>query len=113
MNTERKLFEITAGPCKDMMFDACKYAYSKTAQIPIDFTVIVGYTRPKDTPGAASIPIKIGDIKIASIQHEDGSGESFNLEGFCKASINDDYRAYSFEAYYDTRSRKGVISFND
>jgi len=44
MNTERKLFEIIAGPCKDMMFDACKYAYSKTARIPIDFTVIVGDT---------------------------------------------------------------------
>ena len=62
--------------------------------------------------------MQIADIAITGIQHEDGSGESFNLEGCCKVDIdyhirNDGVRRYRyrrFSAYYNAKSRKGSFT---
>lgn len=122
MNTKKneteRTFDIVAGPNRDMLFDACKYAYDKTVRIPIDFTVAIGYTIPKHHPGCAYVPMFVSDIKIASIEHEDGSGESFNLKGYCKADPDSTVgsaatcKSYNFKAYYNTKSRSGCITFS-
>lgn len=107
-------FDIYNGPSRSILFDACEYAYDKGVEIPIDFKVALGTTKPKDDPTAAYIPMQIGDFSIASIGHEDGSGTSLNIIGYCKANlpINDDgYRPYMFEIYYKTTHREGNIRF--
>ena len=117
MNTKKneteRTFDIVAGPNRDMLFDACKYAYDKTVRIPIDFTVAIGYTMPKHHPGCAYVPMYISDIKVASIEHEDGSGESFNLRGYCKANLDSTvtYTPYKFKACYSTSNHSGHITF--
>ena len=114
---QKKLYDILDGPNKDSLFDACKYAYNSNVGIAVHFTVAVGYTLPKDNPNSAYIPMSISDIRIIGITHEDGSGESFLLYGYCNADLNsfaknfNNTKPYSFEAYFDARSRKGWISF--
>jgi hypothetical protein len=120
MNTREskpKSFEIVAGPSRDMLFDACKYAYSKHAHVAVDFAVATGYTMPRANPGCACIQMQISDVKICGIEHEDGSGESFNLHGYCKANLGSFgttkavRKPYRFKAYYNARTRKGFITF--
>ena len=116
ISTTKRSYDIIAGPNKDALFDACKYAYNKSAKISIDFAVVLGYTTPTDNPGCAYIPMSLTDIKISGIEHEDGSGESFNLRGYCKADPcfrredNMHYKSYEFRAYYNSKSRKGRIN---
>ena len=117
-NENERSFDIVAGPNRDMLFDACKYAYSKSVRIPVDFTVAIGYTMPKHHPGCAYVPMFVSDIKIIGIEHEDGSGESFNLRGYCKADADSTVgsaatcKLYNFKAYYNTKSRSGHIKFS-
>lgn len=113
----KKVYGIIAGPNKDILFDACKYAYSKNSTIKVDFTVVIGYTAPPSDPRSAYIPMKIGDFKIVGITHEDGSGESFLLQGYCKADLSStggvstSYSDYRFKAYYNAKSRRGHVKF--
>ena len=122
MNTKRNetesFFVIVGGPNRDMLFDACKYVHDKMVRIPIDFSVAIGYTMPKQHPGAAYVPMYISDIRIIDIAHEDGSGESFNLRGYCKADPDSIFgnaetcTSYKFKAYYNTKNRSGSITFS-
>ena len=115
--TRERYYDIVAGPSKDTLFDACKYAYNKNAKVTIDFSVAIGYTMPMDNPGCAYIRMAISDLRVVGIEHEDGSGESFNLHGYCRADLDSfgggyvTYKPYRFKAYYDTKSRRGCISF--
>ena len=115
--TKEKYYDIVAGPNKDALFDSCKYACSKTANLTVDFTVAIGYTRPKSDPGCAYIAMAITDIVIFGIEHEDGSGESFILRGCCRADLNSyggsnvTYEPYRFKAYYNSKRRNGWIVF--
>ena len=118
MNTEKKkYYEIVAGPNKDSLFDACKYACSDSARLDIKFVVPIGYTMPVDDPGCAYVAMAITDIKIIGIEREDGSGESFNLHGYCKCDLNSfggkdaSYELYMFKAYYNAKNRRGYIVF--
>lgn len=114
MNTKRIDFEIFNGPNKDMLFDACKYAYSKTVKFAIDFGVAVGYTMPRNHPGCAYIPMDMHDVMVRGIEHEDGSGESFNIHGVCRAVLcgtSDNAKLYKFKAYYNAKTRTGTIAF--
>lgn len=118
MNTKRteRIFDIVNGPSISLLFDACKYAYDRVITIPVNFTVVLAYIAPKDNPSRAYIAMPISDIVIAGIEHEDGSGSSFNLYGYCKANLDTiDMKMartpYKFEAYYNVRSRKGTIIF--
>lgn len=98
--------KIVAGPNKDMLFDACKYAYSKSAKIKIEFALMDEH----------DAPIVMSDTMITGIEHEDGSGDSFNIFGYCK--LNSEplsafiFAYYRFTAYYNVRTRKGTISFS-
>ena len=110
MNTNQKkekYYDIVNGPNKDALFDACKYACVKGANIPVSFDVVKGYTMPKNDPGCAYIIMATTDFRIIGIENEDGSGESFNLHGYVKRSGTQ----YRFKAYYNTKRREGVITF--
>ncbi len=96
MNTNEK-FNIKNGPSKHVLIDAFKYAYDPAGIINLDFKVEI-------SKGEYA---KLDDFNIIAISHEDGSGESFNLSGWCR--INGSY--YSFTAYYSTKHREGVIEF--
>ena len=119
MNTNNNTFDILKGPNKDILFDACKYAYNKLADITVKFTVAAGYTAPPEDPRRAYIPMSVTDIVICGIEHEDGSGESFNLHGYCNANLDPSsrsgnmiYKPYRFVAYYNVKRRKGHITFS-
>lgn len=117
-NTTERLYEIMNGPSRDTLFDACKYAYSKFNKIHVEFTVAAGYTMPKGSPGRAYVSLRLTDIIIAGIAHENGSGESFNLYGYCHADLNSfggqvTYKNYYFSAYYNTQTRTGTIKFTE
>lgn len=122
MNTnETRKFDIVAGPSKDMLFDACKYAYNKRVRLLVNFDIAIGYTMPREDVGCVYMSMVISNIRICSIEHEDGSGEHFNLRGYCKADLNSFerksnllvYTSYKFVAYYDSKSRKGWITFEE
>lgn len=109
MNTdERKCFDIIAGPGKDLLFDACKYAFTKDAKIPVDFAIV----RHSDQDLLFAT-----DFIINGIEFEDGSGYKFNLKGSCKAvlhpkdSSDEDSERYLFRSYYDCKKRSGIILF--
>lgn len=117
MDIKEKTYDIIGGPSKDLLFDACKYAYNALpTNIGLYFSVVKGYTTPVDNPGCAYVLMDISDIRIVGIEHEDGSGESFNLHGYC--NINEKplaagllLKSYKFKAYYNAKTRKGTISF--
>lgn len=106
-NQKEKYYDIVNGPNKDTLFDACKYACVKGANIPISFDVAASYTMPKGHPGCAYVKMPTSDFKIIGIDNEDSSGESFNIRGYAKKEgIH-----FRFKGYYNTKRREGTISF--
>ena len=87
---------IKAGPNKDMLFDACKYAYDRDSGIGISFTL-------EPNP-----PIQIRDTVITTISHIDETGQSFSLAGYCRL---EDGATTNFSARYNTRLRTGEFEF--
>lgn len=119
MNTKKTLYDIISGPGKDLLFDACKYAHSNEVSVPVKFSVVTGYTQPEGHPGRMSVTMEIANIKINTISHEDGSGNSFNLEGHClldskrvAGETKKGLVSLKFRAYYNAQTRKGTISFD-
>ncbi len=104
MNTKGMVLQISDGPSKDRLFDACKYAYGKNV-IEINFRFQQN----------AENPVGVKNIKITTIQHEDGSGYSLNFSGFMDAKLpeRECFLPYRFLAYYDARTRKGYIRLID
>ena len=105
MNQE---FNIVNGPSRDTLIDAFKYAYSRDGIVSAKFEIAL-------KPPANHLKIRSKDFIITEIQHEDGSGHSFNIGGFCKADMNPlvgikTYKNYSFTAYYNAKTRKGLIT---
>ncbi len=92
MNT----YSIVNGPCKHVIIDAFKYAYDKNSKINLEFKVEI----------SKGSYLRLEDFKIVEIAHEDGSGESFNISGFCTYFG----RSIEFVAYYNCKHREGVIT---
>ena len=118
MNTKKnsRSFDILNGPSKDLLFDACKYAHSKEVRINVDLTVAFGYTMPKNEAGAAYMRMAVSEIMIVGIEHENGSGDSLIVTGYCHAdldSMKGKLKPYQFRAYYNSKTRKGNIQFAD
>lgn len=117
MNTPSQSYSIVGGPSKDLLFDACKYAHSKNVGVPLDFHVALAFTAPLNDPGCAYIKMALKDVVVTGISHEDGSGESFIIEGHCAADLHSFgsiaeyvYEHYRFKAYYNTHRRKGTFT---
>ena len=110
--------DIVCGPGKSALFDACMYVYNKDAKIDVNFTISQGYSNDTNDATKLYLPLPVTNIKITGIEHEDGSGESFILKGYC--NVDKDYllrkentyryRYSRFSAYYDARSRKGTFT---
>ena len=114
MDTEKR-FDIVAGPGKDVLIDAFKYAYTEGAKIPLSFTIIK--EKPFEDSKHYSL-LHTTDYVINSISHEDGSGESFEFSGSCRTDLDSrrgeiKTRYYKFKAYYSTKRRAGYITFSD
>lgn len=101
MNT--KYFTIIDGPNKDLLFDAVKYAYSQQVRVNTNFTI-------KIDPKIANVCSIRKMRRIVGIEHEDGSGECFNLHGYLIVFLLGKEVECRFQAYYNTRTRKGTFS---
>ena len=120
MNTKSVAYryDIINGPSKSALFDACMYVYNKDAKIAVNFTISQGYSNDTNDATRLYLPLPVTDIKITGIEHEDGSGESFILKGYC--NVDKDYllrrnniyryRYSRFSAYYDAKNRKGSFT---
>ena len=109
-------YDLADGPSRDTLLDAFKYAYSEEVEIPIKFTIVLGH----DPEGRIIIPARTKKWRITKLQHEDGSGQSFNIEGYCKANLRITrseritvYLTYRFKAYFNCRTRKGRIELTE
>ena len=115
MDTSKsKVFDILDGPDTLLLVNAFRYAFVPSLY-PVEFKIAVGYTTRDDVAGFAYFPMDADSFQILGIEHEDGSGHSFNLHGTCKASLiltGRDKKSRRFKAYYNTVSRKGTISFD-
>lgn len=114
IKVHKRSYSIVNGPNKDVLFDACKYAFSKTATIAIDFRVVTGYTMPRNHPGCAYTMMNIDEMKIHGIEYADEVSGNLNLHGHCKAALghsSESTKHYKFEALYNSRTREGVITF--
>lgn len=130
-SSNMRQFCIEGGPSLDRLLDMFKYAYDVTTSIGGSFVVAEGYTAPRGEPGAAYIPLEMKDIILTTIQHESGNDHCFNLSGYCKVALGESkwstnwdekekktickswkelVRA-SFDAFYDTKTRKGTITY--
>ena len=89
--------EITDGPSRDTLFDSMKYNYE--ARIQVDFKIIKG-----------SSPLVVRDVEIHTIQHEDGTGFKFNLEGYLDVKAEGGYVPRKFKAFYNAKNRKGTVT---
>ena len=98
--------DIKTGPDSGRLWDAAKYAYGKNS---VDNFVFFDIKNP--------FPEIIPDeylrlwFRPTEIQHEDGSGKSFNLAGFIsKTCAAPRYAGRRFTAYYNCGSpRHGTI----
>jgi hypothetical protein len=97
-------FEIISGPSLDELLDSFRYAYDD-AYKPVEFGVV--FSRNND---GERVVVPMSDVRVSSIQHADGSGASFNLEGRCKATGEPD-KCLVFRAYYSTEKHSGWIFF--
>lgn len=119
MNTNQKAirtYAIADGPSADRLFDACKYAYDTKAKVPIRFSIVLGYTMPKYHPNCATICAHSCELLLKSIEHEDGSGNTFNIGGYCKGFKegpldSPKYVNCGIKIYYDSKTRTGTITF--
>ena len=111
-------YDIIDGPSKSSLFDACMYVYNKDAKIAVNFTISQGYSNDTNDATRLYLPLPVTNINITGIEHEDGSGESFILKGYCNADrdylLRRDntyrYRYSRFSAYYNAKNRKGTFT---
>lgn len=121
MNTSKSVtncFSIINGPSKSVLFDSCQYAYSKDVKVHVNFAISQGCSNHGDDATKLHLLLPVTNIKITGIEHEDGSGESFILKGYCYVDkdhlLRGDhtyrYKYSRFSAYYDAKSRKGTFT---
>ncbi len=93
-------YDIFDGPGRDRLFDACKYAYDED-EINLNFKVAICYSGHLNDRDRKDLPMCIIDMRLVSVEHEDGSGHKFNLEGNCKAdlSLNQIVTAKTYDKY--------------
>ena len=111
-------YDIISGPSKATLFDACLYSYSKDAKIAVNFGISQGCSNHGDDATKLHLLLPVTNIKITGIEHEDGSGESFVIKGYCH--VDKDYllrkentyryRYSRFLAYYNAKNRKGSFT---
>ncbi len=109
MSIEKIMLKIADGPSRDLIFDAMKYNYE--TRIPLEFKVVREESASEDNLFKKMETIGIRDVEIHSIQHKDGTGFKFNLEGCLDVKVEEGYVPRTFKALYNAKTRKGTISF--
>ena len=113
VNPKKETFLIEDGPCRERLFDALKYAYDKGVNMTVKFSIA------PDKDSHPSDHFKVKNVRIAGIDHEDGTGHSFIVKGYleicfgetmCNDIIKTDYTYCRFDACYSTQTRRGRIA---
>lgn len=113
---QTRTFEIIGGPSIERLFDSLRYAYDPDGQIYVDFVVVKERLPIEDPDGGPPLngirPLKMSHVRIVALEHEDGSGCSFNLKGYARG-VNGMFTSMisPFTAYYNSKTRKGTITF--
>lgn len=96
---------ILSGPEPGRLWDAAKYAYNKDVPELVFFEIKNPFP---DVYPEETLKIRFRPI---SIQHEDGSGRSFNVEGFISSKCYvKQFASRRFTAYYNAGSpRHGIL----
>ena len=103
-------YPIHSGPSRDLLIDAFKHAYADNVEVVLDFGIAAAYTSEPNKGDAAFTKLPAKAFRIERLSHEDGSGQSFNISGYCLAGYtNEALRPYGFEAYFHCRHREGWI----
>ena len=129
MDTNMHAFNIENGPSLDRLLDLFKYSYDEAAVIPAHFVIAESYTCPLGDPGCAFTILETKDIHIRAISHESGNDYSYELSGWCHVALGEcksvtriengvyvhstwrELVSANFSAHYNTRTRKGTITF--
>lgn len=102
-------FEINSGPSLDELLDSFRHAYDGACK-PVEFGVVFSLNHDNE-----ALLVPMSDVRIISIQYEDGSGTSFNLAGRCMVNLRDTTgkpdEDRSFRAFYSTKEHSGWILF--
>lgn len=106
-------FLIMGGPCKDRIFDACKYAFENIA-IDLDFRIVPSsQVFKEDNPEYPVLVVPVKNIRITSIQYENNSSDNeLLLSGYCNAALDPlmQQKKCKFSAYYDCGNGTGWIN---
>ena len=105
------IYNIEGGPSKDVLMESFKTFKGQDL-----FNVALRYGTKEHL-----IPMLVKGIRIARIEHDDGSGKRFNLYGYCQACLTKtessafegDATNHRFTAFYDTERKKGWIRFSE
>ncbi|MBR3164445.1 hypothetical protein IKF15_04075 [Candidatus Saccharibacteria bacterium] len=91
--TYKQLQTIVEGPSRDRIYDACKYAFDLGTEMRATF---------KSDRNENLV------ITIVGIEHEDGSGNSFNIKGHLRRPRH----SYPCRLYYNAKRRSGSINID-
>jgi len=108
---------VTNGPSKMDLVTALAYAYGKDRQ---PFWVTFELSQ-ENLPGNAGAEFWNEMVKrnrgqfqaiISSLEHEDSSGDSFNIAGYLGFAPHPKHLDTRFTGYYSTKTRKGSLQFH-
>lgn len=116
MNTEKKAYyDIVDGPSKDVLLnldlDRKFLTLMRAPDRPIGFDVVLSLIPDGD------VVMSFIDLEFSSIEHDDGSSESFYFRGHCirdyaSRSLGErepSYTKYWFSGWYNFKLRKGGV----
>ena len=116
MNTNEVCFDILDGPSRSDIIHSFEYVYDKGSKIKVGFeTTAPKVVKVNDSGVMCTETIydlkapALGDVRIISIEQDDGSGYSFNLRGYCGLQ-REPHAEIPFKASYDSKRRKGTIT---
>lgn len=105
-------YSIIDGPDARSLFDACRFVYTKNVYYDVYFKITEYYNEALDGTSCEKKPLLASDFHIVGIEHDNGTGESFRIKGYCNVTENDITENYAFVSYYNTQSKKGIILFS-
>lgn len=114
IKNKKETYPIEDGPCRELLFDALKYAYDKNVKVSIKFCI----TKQNNSSNTPEF-FKVKNTRITGIDHEDGLGHSFIVKGYlevcfgesiCNDIVKEDYTHCRFVACYSTQTRRGRIT---
>ena len=108
-----EVHEIFDGPSREKLFDSLRLAYDESAPI-VEFAIKNGarLAGPVETSAWCTSRIL---FKVIGLEHEDGSGENFNFEGYIMPPPGRKVRVSYTEpvvGYFNTAKRQGTISLS-